>query len=583
MPALWKRRWNGDVAAGATSFAGKIQPVPFVIQHLLEARGFADSSSWDEIFSPKLSQLKSPWLMKDMDAAIERLVQAHERGERVCLYADFDLDGTSGLALALQGFRDLGYSQVLPVQPLRLADGYGFHASIVEELVKKDIKVIVTIDVGITAQVACEKARELGIDVIITDHHQPTDTLPPALAVVNPNRRDCTAGLGYLCGAGVIFYLLRALKRRLLEAGRVTENSLQLRSLLDFLTIATLTDMVPLTEDNRSLVKHGLQVLSETRRPGLRALLDKLRLGGKSLTGQDVAIRFAPKLNALSRLEMGLRPLDLFLTETIEDAENLVTQVLEQNSERVELQSHGEELALEMTKSWPHEGFVYVRSKEFHRGVVGLIATKLAAALNRPAFVGSENEEGVIVGSARSPQGSGLSVLKALKAGEASLTRFGGHPPAAGFELHVGREADFISQLVGHFIENQCEVEVEIEYDFELPLASVSSGLIRWLEGLGPYGTQFPTPLFCFRDLTIRSVKYLKGNHLRLEVAGPGLSKPITALYFSPPPSLQVEEGQRIEILGEVQKNDFRRVIEAQILIRDLQIKRSEIEMATHP
>lgn len=573
MPAQWKRRVSDEFIAHLPGEQGL--QIPHVIQQLLWSRGFTDAKAWDQIFSPRLAELKSPWLLKDMEKGVARLVQAREKNERVCLYADFDLDGTSGLALALQGFRELGFQAVLPVQPLRLADGYGFHASIVEDLVAKGVRVIVTIDVGITALAACERARELGIDVIITDHHQPAATLPNAVAVINPNQPECESGLSYLCGAGVVFYLLRALKRSLTEQGLIDEKTLSLRSLLDFLTIATLTDMVPLVDDNRALVKHGLQVLSETRRPGLRALLDELRLGDKALTGQEVAIRFAPKLNALSRLEMGIRPLDLYLTETLEDAENLVAKVLQQNSERVDLQAHGEALALEMSRDWPHEQFIFVKSKEFHRGVVGLIATKLAAALGRPAYVGAEGQDGVIVGSARAPQGSGISVLKGLQAGSESLARHGGHPAAAGFELHGDKIPSFIAALETHFRELDADNEMEVEFDFDLPLSSISTGLIRWLESLGPYGTAFPVPVFAFRNLTVKAVKILKGNHIRLDILGPGILKPITALYFSPPSGLQLSVGQRIEILGELQKNDFRRVVEPQILIRDLRVERS--------
>lgn len=567
MPALWKKRWNGiDREMREMSF----QNIPPIVQHLLWNRGFTDSEKWDRLFSPRLADLHSPWLMKDMNVAVDRLVHAHETGEKICLYADFDLDGTSGLALAIQGFQELGFKSILPVQPLRLTDGYGFHSSIVETLAAKDVKVIVTIDVGITALAACERARELGMDVVVTDHHQPSETLPPALAVVNPNRRDCDSGLGYLCGAGVIFYLLRALKRRLVESSRISENDLSLRSLLDLLTIATLTDMVPLVADNRALIKHGLQVLSETRRPGLRALLEKLRLADRPLSAQDVAIRFAPKLNALSRLETGLRPLDIYMAPTMEDAYGLVEQVLRQNTERVELQGRGEEIALRMAEDFPFERFVYVSSPEFHRGVVGLIATRLAAVLGRPAFVGSESGEGVVVGSARSPQGSGISVLKALTQASESLSRFGGHPPAAGFELHKDSEGSFIRILDHHFGQAEVWADPEIEYDLDLPLEAVSPGLIRWLETLGPYGTHFPVPLFAFQNLTLETVKNLKGGHLRLEVLGPRLSKPISALYFSPPASLNLSPGQRVSLLGELQKNDFRRIVEPQILIRDL-------------
>ncbi|PWU21274.1 MAG: single-stranded-DNA-specific exonuclease RecJ [Bdellovibrio sp.] len=544
--------------------------VPWIIQDLLALRGYADAQEWEVFFAPKLSQLKSPWLLADMSLSVDRLEVAFRRQEPICLYADFDLDGTSALALALQAFRELGFKKLLSLQPQRLTDGYGFHPHLVEDVAAKGARLIVTMDVGITSHEAAQKARELAVDVIITDHHQPENVLPEALAVVNPNRRDCNSGLGYLCGAGVMFYLLRALKRRLVEKALVAENSLNLRSLLDLLTVATLTDMVPLIEDNRLLVKHGLQVLSETARPGLRALLEKLKLSGRILTGQDVAFRFAPKLNALSRLESGLRPLDLYMAETMEDAENIVDDVLDRNAERVELQARGEEIAMAIFSTQADCPCVFVTSTEFHRGVVGLIATKMANQTGRPAFVGAESADGVVVGSARAPQGKCVDVLRALKTAADFFTRFGGHGPAAGFEFRRENASAIALALASHFAGADEQSEMEIEYDLDLSLEFVTANLIQWINSLGPYGTQFPLPLFCFRELRVESVKILKGNHLKLGVVHKNLARTVTALYFSPPPDLNLAAGMTIDVLGELQKNDFRRVIEPQILIRDL-------------
>ncbi|MGZ3798449.1 MAG: single-stranded-DNA-specific exonuclease RecJ, partial [Pseudobdellovibrionaceae bacterium] len=282
---------------------------PPLIGQILASRGFSDSSQVDKFLFPKLTSLKEPLLLKGMDQAVARLGQAALHKEKVCIYADFDLDGTSGLALLKLGMQALGFADVIHYQPKRLSEGYGFHAHAVEELHKQGVTLIVTVDVGITANPAVEKAQALGIDVILTDHHLPGAVLPPAFVIVNPNQKSDDSGLGYLCGAGVAFYLLRALKRYFFDHPTLPKNNFDLKEVLDFFTIATLTDMVPLLEDNRVLVKHGLLKLSETRRPGLRALLAELGLENRPLTSQDVAIRFAPKLNALSRMECGILPI----------------------------------------------------------------------------------------------------------------------------------------------------------------------------------------------------------------------------------------------------------------------------------
>src|SRR6185312_17143063 len=267
----WRARY-----AGVVDGHDGLKDYPVLIQKFLLGRGFKDLAEIQNFFQSKLSDLKEPLLMKDMDKAVARLVQVFEKQEKVCVYADFDLDGTSGLALLTDGLRQLGFKNVFLAQPRRLSDGYGFHAHIVEELARQGVTCIVTVDVGITANKAVATASELGIDVIVTDHHQPGPVLPPGFAVVNPNQAGDASGLGYLCGAGVAFYLLRALKRGLINKNLIAESTLDLRSVLDCFCIATLTDMVPLVGDNRSLVKQGLQQLEKTKRPGLKSLLESL-------------------------------------------------------------------------------------------------------------------------------------------------------------------------------------------------------------------------------------------------------------------------------------------------------------------
>lgn len=568
----WQERTASDLI-----WTGGDNPlnVPPLVQRLLKQRGFESPETWQDLFEPKLSQLKNPLSLKSMDLAVERLVLARERQESVCLYADFDMDGTSGLALALDGFRDLGFENVIPVQPARLKDGYGFHDFIVEDLHQKGVNLIVTIDVGITALKACHVAKKLGVDVIVTDHHQPGPELPEALAIVNPNQGNCPSGLGYLCGAGVIFTVLRALKRSLADRGLVPETALNLKSLLDLFTVATLTDMVPLVDDNRLLVKHGLKVIENSPRPGIQALLKKLNLHGKELTAQDVAIRFAPKLNALSRLETGLKPLDLYLAKDLAHAEDLVEQVLSHNSDRLDLQGRGDQVAQEMLKSWPHADFVLLTSTEFHRGVVGLIATKIANDTGRPTFIGAEDEDGVVVGSARTPQGSAISVLKALASGEKFLQRFGGHNPAAGFEFLIDHKNDLIEALRIHHQSLDFSEEAIVEFDATLKLADLTTGFLRWMDAMGPFGVSFPVPVFQFHDLVVDAVMPLRGGHQKWVVRDRAGENKMDALYFSPPPGTVVNKGAVISILGEVQKNTYQRTTRPQILIRDFKIATS--------
>jgi single-stranded-DNA-specific exonuclease len=530
----------------------------------------------DKLLFPKLSDLKDPLTIKGMSEALDRLGQAYLVNEKICIYADFDLDGTSGLALLKAGMLALGFSQVIHYQPKRLSEGYGFHLAAVEELHRQGVNVIITVDVGITANAAVQRAQELGIDVILTDHHLPADQIPKAFVILNPNQGDCPSGLGYLCGAGVAFYLLRGLKRYFHDCSQLPKNNWDLKDVLDFFTIGTLTDMVPLVDDNRVLVKHGLIRLAETKRAGLRALLEELNLTNRPLTSQDVAIRFAPKLNALSRMESGVLPIDILLLDDESQARALVQDVIKNNSARVQLQSDAESEAQALLKGWPFEDFVFVASKNFHRGVVGLIATKLSQAYNKPAFVGSLGSDGMIVGSARLPQGQDACLVEAMSSAQEFLNRFGGHSAAAGFELAEGRVSHFVEKLNFHFSGlREKPKPLEIFYDVEASLADVNTGLMKWYDFVGPFGVGFSIPLIYFSNIQVLSKRDLKGGHLRLKITDAEGGFSSEALLFTPTPrQLEVLQGgvPFFDLLGELQWNYFGGQKTVQILVRDIKV-----------
>lgn len=571
MTSLWKPREFQHEVQTPSNVEGQW---PSLIGKILAARGFSEKGDVEKLLFPKLADLKDPLLLKGMSQALERLGSAYLNNEKICIYADFDLDGTSGLALLKTGLLALGFPQVLHYQPKRLSEGYGFHVAAVEDLKKQGVSLIITVDVGITAHAAVDKAKELGIDVILTDHHLPAETIPQAYVVVNPNQGDCPSGLGYLCGAGVAFYLLRGLKRYFHDNPQLPKNNWDLKEVLDYFTIGTLTDMVPLVDDNRVLVKHGLVKLAETSKAGLRALLEELDLVGRPLTSQDVAIRFAPKLNALSRMESGVLPIDIFLLEDSAQARSMVREVMRNNSTRVQLQNDAELEAQELLKDWPYKDFVFVASKSFHRGIVGLIATKLSQVYNKPAFVGSLGDDGMIVGSARLPQGQEACLVEAMTTAQNFLNRFGGHSAAAGFEIAETKVPGFIEKLEAHFSElREKPKPLEIFYDVEACLSEVNTGLMKWYDFVGPFGTGFSIPLIHFNSLQVLSRRDLKGGHLRLKVADPNGSFSSEALLFTPTPR-QLDTLQNVpgfyHILGELQWNYYAGQKTVQILIRDL-------------
>lgn len=570
----WRSRENADFTTVVGSF-------PPLIGKVLAARGFKNSEQVDKFLFPKISELKDPLTLQGMSIAVERIAQAFLNAEKICIYADFDLDGTSGCALLKTGLLGMGFKEVLHYQPKRLSEGYGFHANAVKELHKQGVSLIITVDVGITANEAAKTAKALGVDVIITDHHLPGEVLPEAFVIVNPNQGTCESGLGYLCGAGVAFYLLRALKRYFHDNDRYPKNNFDLKEVLEYFTIATLTDMVPLVDDNRVLVKSGLVHLAETKKPGLRALLEELDLTDRALTSQDVAIRFAPKLNALSRMESGTLPIDIFLVDSHDRAIDMVRQVMKNNSTRVQLQSDAEQEALALLKTWDQPDFVFVASHNFHRGIVGLIATKLTQIYNKPAFVGAIGDDGVMVGSARLPQGHESCLVQAMAAATDYLNRFGGHSAAAGFELLHSKSPSFVEKLAEHYcLLREQPRPFEMIYDVTANLPDVGAFLMKWYDFVGPFGSGFATPVFRFKNIQLHSKKELKGGHFRLKISDAEGQNAMEALLFTPTPR-QLDElsraGEFIDVLGELQWNYFAGQKKIQILIKDLKHASSEI------
>lgn len=553
--------------------------MPDLIWQTLRHRGFTTVEEIKNLIAPQLKDLRDPFCLDGMREAVERLCRAFSEREIVGIYGDFDLDGTSGLALLKKGFELLGFERLCHYQPKRLSEGYGFHEHALKEMHQLGARVVVTVDVGITAIKTVEKAKELAVDVIITDHHLPKETLPQALAVVNPNKGTCGSSLGHLSGAGVAFYLLLALKSEFEKRGW-NHQLINAKCLLDCFVIGTLTDMVPLVKENRVLVKHGLVELARTQRPGLRALLEALNLWGRPLSSQDVAIRFAPKLNALSRMELGLAPLDLFLVETDEEAEKLVSQVMNNNEIRLARQALAEERALQQFLNSGQKHFIWVYSPEFHQGVVGLVATKLSQKFNLPAFVGAQNEQGTIVGSGRAPAGARLNLLEALEYGSSHLLRFGGHAPAAGFELSVAQAQGFEESLREYFETNspmQNSLVASLPADGRDDGSQIDEEFMRWYESLGPFGVQFEVPNYWIHSLKIVEVKKLKGGHLRFALST-RTGRKLSAIWFSPPVDHPLAEetslpfNQSVELLVEPQWNFYNGRRSIQLLVKDARL-----------
>lgn len=541
--------------------------LPDLLRRILVARGFSSDESVNKLFSPTLKDLRDPYTLDGMSDAIDRLIKAFENQECVAVYADFDLDGTSGLALLVRALIDFGYKNIEHYQPLRLSEGYGLHVAAVEDLKKRGVSVIVTVDVGITANTAALKAKKLGIDLIITDHHLPKDELPNAYAIVNPNKGTDQSGLGHLSGAGVAFYLVLALKRAL-EQKKLIPPGYNPKPLLDCFVIGTITDLVPLRDENRILVKHGLLQLEHTNRPGLKSLIQRLGLNGRALSSSDVAMSLAPKLNALSRMEMGLMPREVMMIESAEQAELMVEKIIENNELRKYLQKEALIKASKMAEEQKDLPFVFVYSKDFHKGIIGLIATQLAKDLSKPAFVGSLDEQGKIHGSSRIPEDSTVHLVEVLSANSEFLVRSGGHQAAAGFVLDESQAESLKIGLV-RTLQTALRTERVQNFDAVAELKELNDDFMSWYELLEPFGKDFPQAVVKVDKVMVTEKVEMKGGHMRLSLKqGRAFSQ---AIYFNPNQRARdVQAGELIDVFVEPQWNHFRGEKRLQLQVKAL-------------
>jgi len=547
--------------------------VPDLIQSWAQLRGYETSEDFRSFYDFKLKDLTNPLSLLGMEESLPRLKKALELDEKICVYADYDMDGTPGLALLLRGLNLCGFKNLTYFQPNRFDHGYGVHPEIVGDFIEdQGVSLFITVDVGITAVEAVRVAKEKGADFIVTDHHQAKEILPDAFAIINPNQPSCESGLGYLCGAGVAFYLVLAL-RTYLKDNDLLQNDFNPKALLDCFAIATLTDMVPILKDNRALVQHGLVELRRTQRKGLRVLMKELRIGMDPLMAQDVSIRLSPKLNALGRMNSSLNALDLFLVKDEDEAFEFVSTVLKSHEDRVEIQQKGESIIDEflMDQSGQDYNHLFLFSEHFHKGVVGLLATKVVKKYGVPAFVGTVQGD-KIIGSARAPDG--VNVLAAMEACSGYLNQFGGHKQAAGFELPVDQAPALAQSFHSHFAQlGVGSGDKVLFYDFSTDLGEMDHHFLSWMEKLEPIGRGFEPPLLHFDGLFVASQRTLKNAHFKFKLKDIE-GREIDALWFFPGDEVLKKKmtSKRVRVVAEPSRNVYKGQSKLQLLIRDLKV-----------
>ncbi|MGP8243086.1 MAG: single-stranded-DNA-specific exonuclease RecJ [Bryobacteraceae bacterium] len=543
--------FDSQAAAGLARELG----VGILAARVLAHRGLSDPAAARRFLSPSLADLYSPALLRDMEPAVDRLLAATRNREKILIYGDYDVDGTLSVVLLLKAIELAGGSAAYHV-PHRLKDGYGMRTEVVERAAAEGVRLIVSVDTGIRAAAVVERATELGIDVVVTDHHLPESALPKALAVLNPNRPDCAYPEKDLCGAGVAFKLAQELLGRLDWAPAKVQRICA--SLLKLVAIATVADVVPLTGENRAMVKHGLEGLGDPRNPGLRALFQVAGLApGVAPTARQVAFQIAPRVNAAGRMDTARQVIELFLTADAALAAALARDLHEHNAERQRTEAATLAACLGAPEDQSACGLVYYGG-DWHRGVLGIVASRLVERRHRPVFVlGLDQASGMAQGSGRSV--NGFHLLEALESMAEVFVRFGGHRYAAGVTLEAARVDEFRSRFADYAATKLTPEDFSPSHAVDAPaeLRELTEDAVDGVLRLGPFGHGNREPLFLATGVEVASAPVLmKERHLRVAVRQAGRSVTLKGWNLGAR-AAELPLGARVDILFSLEEDAY--------------------------
>jgi single-stranded-DNA-specific exonuclease len=568
MRPVSQRRWlprGADPAAGGVAALARELGVPPLLARLLVSRGLSGAAA-GEFLGGRLADLPDPLLLPDMALAAARIAGAVVAGAKIAVHGDYDVDGISGTTLLVQGLRACGGVVDYHI-PLRLRDGYGLSATALEAAAAAGVAVVVSVDCGVSAHAEADLAAGLGLDLIITDHHQPPDQLPAALAVINPQRLDSRFPYRDLAGVGVAFFLLVAVRRVLRDGGWFAARAEpDLREVLDLVALGTIADLVPLQGVNRTLTRTGLKLLDSGSRPGILAL--KEVAGVKQVTCGTVGFQLAPRLNAAGRLEDAARGVELLL-DTDHTRALATARLLDQfNRERqqIELATFAEAEARAMELCAAHSHTLVLASDAWHAGVIGIVASRLVERFYRPTVLIALDGAGG-KGSGRSIRG--LHLYHALHACADHLLAFGGHEMAAGLSLARDQVPAFAQafEAAAREILSEEQLVPVLLYDGEEQLAELDRRVVEALEGLAPFGMGNPEPVLLLTKVRVRQRQRIGEGHLRFTICQGGDTLP--AIAFGMATRLEEFQGD-LDLLVSPQINRYNGRESVQLRIRDV-------------
>ncbi len=537
-------------------------PLPSWLRTLVKRRGLGAGSELERYLEPSLGHLDDPGALAGMKQACDGLATAVIEGCSITIYGDYDVDGVCATTVLVEFLREVGARAEFYI-PDRQREGYGLNVDAVREIAE-DSELMVTVDCGITAVEPLAEARSLGLDVIVVDHHQVPETLPPALACLNPHRPDCTYPFKPLCAAGLAFLLVVALRRCLRERGFFEDGEQpDVRPLLDVVALATVADMVPIVGTNRVLVAAGLRRMQRQPRPGIRALMEVSGVSPSDIKARDLGYKLGPRINAKGRLAHAGDAVELLLTPDASRARHLAATLDQANSERrtVEKQVQSAAMAQVDALGLSEGAALVVADPEWHPGVLGLVASRLVSKWHRPAIVIGQGGKG----SARSVEG--LNIHEAIGVCDAHLERFGGHRAAAGLTLKEG-ELDAFRAAFAAAVQQRLgppPYVPEVRPDLEVEDRELSLRMVQELSLLEPFGQENPEPLLMARRMRVREKRIVGGEHLKLSLGEGGHD----AIGFGLGEHAETLPDE-VDVVFRVERNVFRGRESLQLRIDDL-------------
>lgn len=548
-----------------------------IISHLLLNRGIRSLQEGKFFLFGTLRDLHDPFLLPDMEKAVERIWRGLEKNEHILIYGDYDVDGVTATSLLILFFRSLG-KRVSYYIPYRLKEGYGLNADAIKAIRDKGVTLIITVDCGISSRQEIEYANSLGIDVIVTDHHEPPtsneigESLLPAYAVINPKRNDSRYPFPDLAGVGIAFKLAEAIAEKTVDSQLSTVNCY-----LDLVALGTIADLAPLTGENRILVREGLKLLEGTSNSGVLSLLEVSGLSGRTITAGNVGFMLAPRINAAGRLGRADMAVRLLTTEEKEEAKRLARYLDTQNKER---QGIEEAISREARENIVEGGlaersFILLSSPDWHQGVIGVVASRIAEEFYRPTVLISMDNNGVGKGSARSIPG--LNIYKALSQCASFLDRFGGHKYAAGLTI-LGDRIKVFQEKMEEVIAKEIDPDgfvPKLRIDAEVRLSEVTMPLAEELNLLSPFGVANPEPTLILRGLKTTYPRLVGKNHLKMTVFPSSGGRGVEAVGFHMGEALPgiMENGGTVDLAFFPQINEWGGKANLQLRLKDIRLQ----------